>query len=469
MLAIAFDTSRLISHLDVRLSAALRHCDEVADIGLLSITLSLPELTCLQFTKMVRGNIYWSNPQEQHQRIATGRAASIKTRGNSRFDRLERRFNRLCNTWHQLDPENVGNPTHAFVGFSFNPNEGMHHDWRGFSNACIHIPSVLLERKGAVCNVTFTARFGMGKEVDEIRYTWLREAQHLFERITCFNPGYSPPSTLHRIADAPSEDEWLARVNKALKAINRGAFEKVVLARRVRLASRRPLHPARTLSWLAAQHPGGVQFAYTTAHSCLIGASPERLVSLRGEKVVSDAVAGTVRCESTAERNRKLGYHLFSDHKARYEQDLVVKSIMRALDPLCVSINAPVEPQLLESARVQHLWSPIHGRVKRGVSLLRLASNLHPTPAVGGTPCAQAIAWLETKEREQRGWYTGALGWMTPNGGGELVVILRCALLRNNIADLFAGAGIVGDSNPRAELNETEWKLQTMLDALAAT
>ena len=469
MLAIAFDTNRLISHLDCRLAAALCHCDEVAHKGLLSITLSLPELACLQFTEMARGSIYWSTPEEQHQRIATGRAASIQTRGNTRFDQLERRFKRLCDTWHQLDPENVGNPAHAFVGFSFNPNEGMLHHWREFSNACIHVPSVLLERKGADCSVTFTAKVDTGKDVNNIRHAWLREAQQLFERITCFNPGYSASSKLHRIADEPSKEEWLALVNKALRAINRGVFEKVVLARRVRVASRRSLQPARTLSWLAAQHPGGVQFAYTTAHTSLIGASPERLVSLRGEKVVSDAVAGTVRCDPAAEYNRKLGYHLFSDQKARHEQDLVVKSIMQALDPLCVSVNAPVKPQLLKSARVQHLWSPIHGRVKRDVSLLRLASNLHPTPAVGGTPCAQAIAWLQAKESEQRGWYTGALGWLTPNGGGELVVVLRCALLRNNIADLFAGAGIVGDSNPKAELAETEWKLQTMLDALAVT
>ena len=109
----------------------------------------------------------------------------------------------------------------------------MLHHWREFSNACIHVPSVLLERKGAVCSVTFTANVDTGKDVNDIRHAWLREAQQLFEHITCFNPGYSTPSKLHRIADKPSKDEWLALVNKALRAINRGVLEKVVLARRV--------------------------------------------------------------------------------------------------------------------------------------------------------------------------------------------------------------------------------------------
>jgi menaquinone-specific isochorismate synthase len=123
---------------------------------------------------------------------------------------------------------------------------------------------------------------------------------------------------------------------------------------------------------------------------------------------------------------------------------------------------------LMKLPRVQHLWSPVHARTRPGVSLLRLAERLHPTSAVGGIPRAEALAWLAEHEPEPRGWYTGALGWVDAGGDGDLCVILRCALIQGQQAQLFAGSGIVAQSDPQEELRETEWKLQTMLDGLNA-
>jgi menaquinone-specific isochorismate synthase len=396
-----------------------------------------------------------------------GQEAKIEASGPNRFIKLEEHFSNLSRDWIMLDPEDLKTPALAFVGFSFSPGATMHSCWQGFANACILVPTLLLERKGPVCRLTFTCNIRQVKDRNEIKRQWLLQALNLFVKVNGFPTPFETIDPLERVNDTPSANQWLARVNTVLKAIDSGKLEKVVLTRRIRVKSQHPLQASRSLSWLSTRYLNGVQYAYASARTTLLGVSPERLVKLRDDKVVCDAVAGTACRHPLPTKDHQLGLALLADNKARHEQGLVVNSIIQSLDPLCSNLSAPVEPQLLKSSEVQHLWSPIHGRVKTGASLLKLASRLHPTPAVGGTPCGHATAWLEDQEASQRGWYTGALGWMDTEGGGELAVILRCALLHKNFADLFAGAGIVGDSDPKAELAETEWKLRTMLDALA--
>lgn len=467
MLAVAFDAHRLITHLDARLETVLRTHGNPHRSELLSVTLSVPELATLQLTELPRGSIYWARPEDQNYKVAMGNEAIFETGGQDRFRRLEQRFNLLRSNWLNLDPDELNVAPQAFVGFSFSPGKNAQGCWQDFPNACLRVPTLLLERSDGTCRLTFTSNNRKGMSAGEIRSAWLRQALNLFVEVTGFSAPYDGFEPLTRVQDIPSERDWLHRVDKVLEAIARGQLDKVVLTRRIRVASRKPLQAARSLSWLAARQRAGVQFAYATTQSILIGASPERLISLRGDKIVCDAVAGTACRDQLSDRDRELGLDLLADAKARHEQSLVVSSILNSLEPLCSSLNAPVEPQLLKSSQVQHLWSPIHGRVRPGTTFLNLAAKLHPTPAVGGTPRAQAVTRLEQLEDGQRGWYTGALGWMDKVGNGELTVVLRCALLRHNIADLFAGAGIVGDSDPQAELAETEWKLRTMLDALA--
>lgn len=468
MLAFAYDAPRLIAKLDSRLESALRQMDGVTHTELLSITLTLPELASLHLTKLSSGSIYWACSHDQNFRLAIGREITLEAEGENRFLELQQRFSALSQNWVRLSPDGYSAKVQAFLGFAFSPSEAMQDCWKGFANACIHIPSILLERKGSISSLTFTCDMRSGeKALDRIKKQWLKLAGDLFLSVTSFAPPLKAFPSLQRISDIPSKEQWLTQVRGVLDIIDQGLLEKVVLTRRVRFFGERPLQAARSLAWLASRHAGGIQFAYAAPDATLIGATPERLVSLGGDKVICDAVAGTVCRDLRTEFDRQLGSSLLTDNKARHEQRLVVDKILNSLEPWCVSLNAPVEPQLLKSFAVQHLWSAIHGRVKQGVSLFDLISSLHPTPAVGGTPCHQALAWLKAHEKDQRGWYTGALGWISCDGSGELAVILRCALLRNNVADLFAGAGIVSNSHPQSELDETEWKLRTMLDFLA--
>lgn len=454
----AFDIDRFVRDLDLRLRGILCDRVEVSERALLSVTVAVPELVHSNFQSFGKDYVYWSRPRDQHCRIGAGRAVVLEAHGERRFELLNRAFVDLCKGWTALESDSVDRGRWAFVGFSFYPGEAAQQGhWHGLASALLFVPTVLLERKRSACNLTFTARWMRGCNPDAIRERWVHGAHEL---VSALMRSPAPPTASGRLVrdgGSASDDEWLSRVQAALRAIRAGALEKVVVTRRVHVAKSRPLELSRVLAWLESHYPECVQFALSGDDCCLVGASPERLVALEGDAVVADAVAGT----ATENGN------LLRDQKARKEQDLVVSEIMRALGPFCTNLNVPPVPRLLTLPTLQHLWSPICGRVRSEVSLLQLASRLHPTPAVGGVPRRKALAWLAQQGEDWRGWYTGALGWLNADGGGELSVVLRCAVLNKHKAELFAGSGIVADSDPAQELAETEWKLRTMLDALA--
>ena len=220
------------------------------------------------------------------------------------------------------------------------------------------------------------------------------------------------------------------------------------------------------LAWLSARYPSGTVFAVRRPEASLVGVSPERLMALEGDLVVADALAGSAPRGADPTNDRALADVLMDDAKARSEHALVVKGIVDALEPVCAGLVAPQAPSILRLPTVQHLATHVHGRIRPGVDVLELVRRLHPTPAVGGAPKDPALAWLEENGEHDRGWYTGGVGWLD-DSGGDVWVVLRCALLGAGRATLFAGAGIVEGSDPHAELDETAWKLNAILEALA--
>jgi menaquinone-specific isochorismate synthase len=270
----------------------------------------------------------------------------------------------------------------------------------------------------------------------------------------------SVPLSLLRTDDDAAFRHWSGRVGAALDAIKRAEFEKVVLTRFVKVKAPRAFSLGRMLGWLETRYPGCSHFAIPLAGKTLVGVTPERLIS------VTDAIAGT-RARRSGHSPPDEGINpLFDDLKTRREQRLVVDGILRALKPVSHDLITAKQPLVLTLPNVQHLWSPIQARIHSDITLLDLAARLHPTPAVSGMPRDRALLWLKNRGEQWRGWYTGALGWATQGGEGELAVVLRCALLEGDEATLFAGAGILRESDPQQEFLETEWKLQSMLDAL---
>lgn len=263
----------------------------------------------------------------------------------------------------------------------------------------------------------------------------------------------------------PSHDEWCEAVAEAVAAIRsaRQTLVKVVLARQVVVEANRPIRPAQVAARLGSLYPSCTVFSVDG----FVGASPELLVSRRGDAVWSQPLAGTIPRSGDPEVDRRLATELLASGKERQEHALVVDEVAERLRPHCTSLSIPATPDIVPLRNVSHLGTRISGRLRaEAPSALDLALLLHPTPAVAGTPTEEALAFLDRVEPGDRGRYTGPVGWMDWRGDGDWSVAIRCAELDGHQARLYAGAGVVADSTPEAELAETQLKLQALLAAV---
>ena len=258
-------------------------------------------------------------------------------------------------------------------------------------------------------------------------------------------------------------------VRQALGRIAAGEFGKIVLARARDVVAAEPFHPLRILSALRERFPDCHAFSFSRGPGpSFIGSSPERLVRLSRGTLETEALAGSIRRGAGASEDAALGAALLASEKDRREQRAVLDDIVARLDPLGVQPEFPAQPQLRKLANVQHLLTPVRAQVPGAVRLLDLVAAMHPTPAVGGSPRAAAMAAIPALEGFPRGLYAGALGWLNARGGGEFLVGIRSALVEGARARLYAGAGIVAGSTPEKEFAETELKFRAMLDAFTA-
>lgn len=274
----------------------------------------------------------------------------------------------------------------------------------------------------------------------------------------------------------PEPEEYMAAVEEATRRIRGGQLRKVVLARSIVVAADRALDAKQLLWRLRAVDPDCYVFASPELAldagdllptGDLVGASPELLVRKEGSDVAATPLAGSAPRFGDPDEDRASAERLFASAKDREEHELVVRDVATALEPLCDELAYPREPELLRTANVWHLATPFHGRLDPVVrSALDLVAALHPTPAVCGTPREAASGVLSELEPIDRGCYAGPVGWVDADGDGEWAIALRCAEITGTTARVFAGAGIVADSRPEQELDETERKFRALLDAL---
>ena len=278
----------------------------------------------------------------------------------------------------------------------------------------------------------------------------------------------NPPFSDMQVFPEPPPDAYQRAVAEAVALIHRGRLRKVVLARTIRVEAGRTLDPRGLLKHLRAFEPDGYSFAVDTGEGrTLVGASPELLVSRFGNEIRANPLAGSAPRSGDPVEDRENAERLGSSPKDRHEHAIVVEDVFHTLHPLCRDLTYDRDPQLLATANVWHLSTRFRGVLKDPrVTALDLVRALHPTPAVCGEPRDEAMRTIEALEPVPRGAYAGAVGWMDANGDGIWALALRCAELHGTTARLFAGAGIVADSDPTAEVDETERKFRAFLDSL---
>lgn len=256
-------------------------------------------------------------------------------------------------------------------------------------------------------------------------------------------------------------------VRRALREIDSGAYEKIVLARAVQLDSERPWRPLSELHRLRERFGGCFTFSFGGGGGrSFIGATPERLLRIEAGRLQTEAIAGSAPRGANAAADASHASKLLESEKDNREHACVRDSILRQLRAAGVRAEAEEKPRLLPLRNVQHLQSAIRGDVGTSVPILDIVRALHPTPAVGGMPREPAVARIPGLEETERGLFAGVVGWFNHLNEGEMVVGIRSALIDGCRARLHAGAGIVAGSDPEKEKAETELKLRALLDVL---
>jgi menaquinone-specific isochorismate synthase len=277
-------------------------------------------------------------------------------------------------------------------------------------------------------------------------------------------PDPSEPPDEFSLTPSLPHAAWKAIIAAAVMRIAAGDFDKVVLARRIDITANRPFVVSDVLARLVALYPSCMVYSIDG----FIGASPELLIGRHGDVVTSHPLAGTVARSGDAHSDEALVAGLMASPKARREHQVVVDVLREALAPVCAELDVPAQPSVLGLRNVSHLASHITARLNPATpeTALELVARVHPTPAVGGDPTATALHYLQEVEGFDRGRYAGPVGWVDAAGDGAWAIGIRCAEIDGARARLFAGNGVVAESDPSDELAETQLKLQALLAAL---
>jgi menaquinone-specific isochorismate synthase len=446
---------------------------------LVSYSKPVPAVATLQFFERARQRnlcaTFWERSEDNFSLAGAGAALALEAHDTERFEKVEKQWQDFIEgalIEREAAPADLwGIGPALFGGFSFEDEPEPAPQWQYFPAALLRLPQVQLASRSDGCYLTLNAL------VDEFTDPAI-EAEYLLKLSYQLTEPFSSEALAEataakntpkgKLEDVKPALEWQELVSRAVREIGQGYFEKVVLAREVRLAAHEPFKVALALERLRQTYPAATIFAIADGQKCFLGATPERLVRLCEGEVRTVALAGTFPRGQTEQEDRQLGQELLDSPKNRHEHAIVVQMLRTALEKVCSHIWVDSEPHLLKLPNVQHLFTPVLGRLnsQAPASVLRLLKALHPTPAMGGFPHKAALSWLHKNEGLARGWYASPVGWVDSRGEGEFVVAIRSALVDGAEARLFAGCGIVEDSDPETEYSESCLKLRPMINAL---
>jgi menaquinone-specific isochorismate synthase len=409
----------------------------------------------------------WLQPDSEFALVGIGAAWSVRASGAARFDEVAR-------AWADLAAQAVVTPAGLprgsgpllLGGFGFDDGGARTAVWRGFEAASFVVPRLLLTStaEGTWLSATHLVMPGVPPQdpVDDLVAMWSR----LSAGAATAGLSDTARPTLRLAAQRPEAPEWRASVARLAGAVGRGRLDKAVLARQVDLVAEADIDVPAVLARLRASAPESTVFAVCRGGRTFLGATPERLVRLDGRHLRSVAMAGSIRRGADGPADERLAAELLASDKEREEHAVVVDMLRSTLAPITDELAIPSLPHVERLRHLQHLVTPVEGRLRAPSGVLRLAGLLHPTPAVGGMPRDLALELIAEEELHERGWYAGPLGWTDRAGDGELVVALRSGVVEGRSATLLAGCGIVADSDPEREWQESTTKLLALGSAL---
>jgi menaquinone-specific isochorismate synthase len=389
-----------------------------------------------------------------------GACARLTARGTDRFDRLQSDSEALF-SGRDVDAPRAARPR-LFGGSSFFPDHEPSAPWSGFPATEFVLPRVQLTRARGSTWLTVNA---CGDDQDPSTVDRRLEAiAETIEDLPAMRPVGDLPGVTER-RPVTTRDEYVGGVERTIERIETGALRKVVLATTVAADLAENVDAIDLLERLRRTYPECYRFLVSFGEDAsFFGAPPERLVRLEGRRATTEALAGSVARGETPVEDEALATSLLESEKLQFEQGVVLDAICDQLAPFGDVDRG--EQGVRKLATIQHLHTPVTAHLDDAEHVLTLVEALHPTPAVGGLPPDLAADAIRETEPFERGWYAAPIGWFDASGDGEFAVGIRSAVAEGDRVTLFAGNGIVADSDPAAEWDEVQLKFRPILDEL---
>ncbi|MEX0609908.1 MAG: isochorismate synthase [Balneolaceae bacterium] len=444
-------------------------------IEYLSFSISIPQIDPLavleQHAQKNAFQYYWEKPIDKFSIVAAGSVERVESSGKNRFKNASLLGKELINKVHHITTlKHHLASVHLLGGFSFF-DQNKSKDWRNFGAGSFTLPEWVIVRDGKFTVLTVTKKFCKSDSNKAIYASFLKTLDDLDQ--VCKADSYSTPLRKSHpkvtIPDSRSTEyqRWINSVENATDLIKSKAFKKIVLARDLRVQLPEPISDTYILNNLRNQYPDCYSFLIRqNEESSFIGCTPERLASFNKRNVLTEGLAGSISRGKTASEDAVLEHELLHSQKDLNEHAFVMDAIGENLQRYSELLEHPATPGIKKLSNVQHLYTPVRAKIKAGVSRTEVLAKLHPTPAVGGYPREKAMPFIKKLENFDRGWYAAPVGWINSKGEGEFVVAIRSGLIKKDEARFFAGCGIVEDSNPQKEWEETNLKFIPMLTAL---
>ena len=407
---------------------------------------------------------FWKDPTDETVLIGLGISKQIQSdQASDRFFHVEKEWEKFLEDSLIFNPysESGVGPV-MFGGFSFDPYKEKTDLWSKYADSLFHLPKYLLS---IIDGQTFLTTNTVCTPYEE-PYLFKKVSEERNEILNSLHQGDQFKSAALLETKEIEPEKWKKTVDGVVKELTEGPLKKVVLARELRLFFDDQVEAEEVLNNLYRQQHESFIFAFESNGDCFIGASPERLIKKLGNEVYSTCLAGSISRGKSEEEDVKLGQTLLNDQKNLIEHGFVVEMIKEALEESCQEIILPEKPQLMKIRDIQHLYTPVVGKCHQDASLMLLVERLHPTPALGGLPKGEAVVKIRQVEELDRGFYAAPLGWVDYKKNGEFAVSIRSGLIQGNEVSLFAGCGVVADSDSESEYLETSLKFKPMLRAL---
>ena len=449
------------------------------------------------FAMAAAGHRFYWCPEDRRQAMAgVGSVASIALKGRDRYLRTIQRWRRILDGAIFDGPEGREGIGPTLVGgYSFEPEatRSRHSNgqsdrrdgtgrgasrkqavddeqeaadlWEGYPAGLFVLPRFLLAHSAGEHWLTYNSIVGPGAPAT-LRVADTQTLAVVRDDGAEFQPSTTSPGAVLKDTPIPDRTSWMKQVSTTVETISEGRADKVVLARREDFEFESQIDSASVLARLGHDYPHATVFAVAYGTKCFLGASPERLVRNTGGRLQVTCLAGSIERSSDATEDRQNESRLMASTKDREEHEIVVRAVGEALGPISDEISFASVPEITSLPNLHHLCTPVSATLKPGLGVVNAVEALHPTPAMGGFPQRGALSIIRNTEHFDRGWYAAPVGWMDGAGNGEFSVAIRSGLLDGARASLFAGCGIVQDSVPEKEWEETELKMRPMMSAL---